>query len=102
MGGSRPEDLDKIPAEKVLLVHVSDAVAAPRDVLERFHDSRTFPGDGTIDYAPLRDWLDRAGYHGAVSLEIWNRELSKEDPRRTAERGLQALRALFPHRGRTG
>jgi 2-keto-myo-inositol isomerase len=100
MGGSRPEDLDRIPAEKVFLVHVSDAVAAPREVLERFHDSRTFPGDGTIDYAPLRDWLDRAGYRGAASLEIWNQDLQRQDPRLTAVRAIQSLRSLFADQGR--
>ena len=96
LGGSTPEDLEAIPGERVFLVHVSDAMAVPREKLSTFHDYRTFPGDGTIDFAPVLDGLERMGYRGAVSLEIWNQELLRCDPDYVARRGIQSLRALFP------
>jgi 2-keto-myo-inositol isomerase len=94
LGGSTPKDLAAIPAEKVFLVHVSDAMAVSREKLSTFHDYRTFPGDGTIDYTPVLDWMKRTRYGGAVSLEIWNQELLKGDPESTARRGIGSLRKL--------
>jgi 4-hydroxyphenylpyruvate dioxygenase len=99
LGGSRPEELAGIPAEKIFLVHVSDAMAVSRARLCAFHDSRTFPGSGTIDFGPLRAWLAVAEYRGAVSLEIWNQEMLKGDPERTAIAGFESLRALFAIQG---
>ncbi len=99
LGGSTPAELAKVPAERIFLVHVSDALPVPLAQLATFHDFRTFPGAGTIDFTPLHDWLADAGYRGAVSLEIWNQEMLKGDPERVARQGLESLRALFSVRG---
>jgi sugar phosphate isomerase/epimerase len=99
MGGSKAEDLEKIPVERIFLIHVSDAMPVSLGKLRTFHDYRTFPGEGTIDFAPLRSWIEHAGYGGAVSLEIWNQEMLKADPERTARRGMKSLRALLSKRG---
>lgn len=102
LGGSRPSDLDSLGAEQVLLVHVSDAMDVPREKLETFHDYRTFPGEGTIDYSPILQWIERTGYRGPVSLEIWNRDLLRADAAHTARRGRESLRALFAARAGGG
>jgi 2-keto-myo-inositol isomerase len=95
LGGSTLDDLAGMTDERLFLVHVSDAMAVSREKLSTFHDFRTFPGDGVIDFAPLRERLDRMGYRGAVSLEIWNQEMLHGDPERTALRGIKSLKALF-------
>jgi 2-keto-myo-inositol isomerase len=94
-GGSTPRDLSALSGDKVFLVHVSDAMPVPREALSTFHDYRTFPGEGTIDFAPVLQWMEQADYRGAVSLEIWNQELLKDDHESAARRGIDSMRRLF-------
>ena len=99
LGGSTPADLRHVPCERVFLLHVSDAMPVPRPQLATFHDYRTFPAAGTIDFRPLLEWLENARYRGAASLEIWNQEMVKGDPEAIARQGLASLRGLFPNGG---
>ncbi|WP_171816813.1 sugar phosphate isomerase/epimerase family protein [Thermotoga caldifontis] len=67
-GGSKLEDLERIDASKIVIVHVNDL---PK--LEDVKDSdRLMPGDGIL---PLRDFfktLRKIGYSGPVSVELFN------------------------------
>ena len=79
---------------KIFLVHLSDAMDVSQDKLKTHHDYRTFPGEGTLDFAPLLERLQRLGYDGAYSLEIWNQRLLEADPEKVAQRGFNSLMAL--------
>jgi len=70
------------------------AMKLPMETLRIPHDNRTFPGEGTIDYAPIVQQLKRLRYDGAISLEIWNSELHKSDPEAAVKRGAESLRHL--------
>ena len=94
LGGSKLEDFARLSPGEIFLVHVSDAMNIPMEKLRIPHDNRTFPGDGTIDYAPIIQQLKRLRYDGAISLEIWNSELHKSDPRAAVLRGAESLRRL--------
>ena len=80
LGGSKLEDFEDVAPEKIFLVHVSDAMNLPMEKLRIPHDNRTFPGEGIIDFVPIFRQLDRLHYNGAISLEIWNRQLHQTDP----------------------
>lgn len=91
LGGSKIEDLAKVPAEKIFLVHVSDAMDVPQEKLRTHHDYRTFPGRGTLDYRPLFQELSRRGYGGALSVEIWNQQLLRADAAEIARQAYDSL-----------
>jgi sugar phosphate isomerase/epimerase len=91
LGGLKLEDFDRLSPGEIFLVHVSDAMKLPMEKLRMPHDNRTFPGEGTIDYAPIFQHLNRLGYDGAISLEIWNRELHQADPAEVVKRGAASL-----------
>jgi 2-keto-myo-inositol isomerase len=94
LGGSKVEDFNRMAPGEIFLVHVSDAMKLPMETLRIPHDNRTFPGEGTIDYAPIIQQLRRLQYDGAISLEIWNSELHKSDPEAAVKRGAESLRHL--------
>jgi sugar phosphate isomerase/epimerase len=66
----------------------------PMEKLRIPHDNRTFPGEGTIDFAPIFEQLNRLRYDGAISLEIWNRELHQENPAGVVKRASESLRRI--------
>ncbi|KUK23968.1 MAG: Xylose isomerase domain-containing protein TIM barrel, partial [Thermotoga sp. 50_1627] len=69
-GDSRLEELEEIDARKIVVVHVNDL---PK--VEDVKDSdRIMPGDGIL---PLRDFfetLEKIGYDGPVSVELFNQD----------------------------
>lgn len=101
LGGSQIEDLCTVPAEKIFLVHVSDAMKVSDELLKTPHDYRTFPGDGRIDYVPILRQLQRSEYCGAISLEIWNSQLRRCDPLNTVRKGFASLSWLEQLSNRT-
>jgi len=73
--------------------HINDYPADPPR--EKASDAdRVFPGDGVAPLpAMLRD-LSAAGFRGALSLELFNREYWKQDARTVAKTGLEKTRAV--------
>ena len=94
LGGSKVADFERMAPGEVFLVHVSDAMNLPLEKLRIPHDNRTFPGDGIIDFAPVFEQLDRLRYDGAISLEIWNRELHQSNPAEVVKKGFESLRRI--------
>ena len=91
-GGSSVEMLESIPAEKILLVQVSDAPPLPERELEDGH--RLYPGAGTIPLEPLLAAIRAKGYGGYYSLELHNEAYWQEDPVVVAAEGLRAMRRI--------
>jgi sugar phosphate isomerase/epimerase len=63
----------------------------PRDEIADAH--RVYPGDGVAPLAGLLRDLRAAGFRGALSLELFNREYWKQDPLTVAKTGLERMRA---------
>jgi 2-keto-myo-inositol isomerase len=94
LGGSKVGDFERMAPGEVFLVHVSDALNLPLETLRIPHDNRTFPGEGIIDYGPIFKQLNRLGYDGAISLEIWNRDLQQSDPTEVVKKGRESLQRI--------
>ena len=92
--GCGSEDLEGIPAERVLGVHLCDAIPLPRDELVGFRH-RTIPGDGVAGFAAVLDLFWRAGYRDYFAVEILNPDLWTGDLPALAARAAQACRAAF-------
>ncbi len=91
-GGTDPGMLEKIPAEKISIVHWNDAPAqVPRE--QQTDNDRVMPTDGILPLAQVARQLQRIGYQGALSLELFHPEYWKQDPREVARLGLQKMKA---------
>lgn len=75
-------------------MHVSYAMDLRMEKLRMPHDNRTFPGEGGIDFASIWQQLSRLGYNGAISLEIWNRQLHQSDPAEVVRQGSESLQVI--------
>jgi 4-hydroxyphenylpyruvate dioxygenase len=84
---SDPKGIEDIPGEKIFFLQLADAPLLAMDVLQWSRHHRCFPGQGGFDVAGLVGHVLRAGYDGALSLEVFN------DVFRQAEAGPTAVDA---------
>lgn len=82
-GGSKLDDVARVPLDKLLVVHLNGVEDRPREELTDAH--RLYPGDGALTAAPdvLRILCER-GYDGVASVEIFRPEYWEQDPRHVA------------------
>jgi sugar phosphate isomerase/epimerase len=92
--GSTFDHLAQIPASKIVLAHLNDA--PPGSVTSLQDSKRLLPGEGVIDLNAFMDALEKAGYTGPVSLEVFSDELKKLKPADAANRAGDACRKVLP------
>ncbi len=86
--------MSAIPPDSIALVQVADAPKLQMDPLSLSRHYRCYPGQGDF---PITDYLDailRAGYRGAVSLEIFNDQFRGASANAIALDGMRSLLAL--------
>lgn len=92
-GGSGLNGVRLLSGRSIQVFHLNDYPAQPPR--ERINDSdRVYPGDGV---APLNDLirdLHAIGFRGHLSLELFNEEYWKLDPRTVALTGLEKMQAV--------
>jgi len=66
------ESIEKMPADKLLVVHINDCEDRPRQELQDSH--RLYPGEGVIPLTLMLRVLKAIGYDGALSVEIFRQE----------------------------
>ncbi|HKY04760.1 MAG TPA: sugar phosphate isomerase/epimerase [Blastocatellia bacterium] len=81
-GGSRLESIEALNPERLFIFHINDAEDLPRDRLEDRH--RLMPGMGILPLRQIVDSLEKIGYTGAASVEIFRPEYWERDPREVA------------------
>jgi 2-keto-myo-inositol isomerase len=88
-------DIEAIPVEKLLIVHVNDSEDLPIEQLRDSH--RLYPGHGCLPLKADVAALKKIGYRGHLSIEIF-REEYRQRPIDTivgeAKRGLEGVLAL--------
>lgn len=93
-GGSQLHSLAYVNGANIGIVHVNDYPAAP--AREQIADSdRVFPGDGIAPTHELARLLDRAGYRGYLSLEVFVENYGAESALEVARRGLAAIQTAY-------
>jgi len=92
--GSTLDDLKAVPVERISHYHIDDA-APDIPAQQQTDPDRVMPGDGPIDLAGEIAILREKGYHGTVSLELFNRSLWQQDPRDVLKLGIQRLQELL-------
>ncbi len=86
------EHLAAIPANKIVLAHLNDAPNVPLADVD--DGKRLLPGKGVIDLRGFFNALKRAGYEGAVSLEVFNAGLRDLPPAEAAQVAWDATQKL--------
>ena len=67
---------------------------APEAPREKLSDAdRVYPGDGVAPLTEILRILRDAGFNGALSLELFNRDYWKEDAALVAKTGLEKMQA---------
>ncbi len=84
-------DLEAIPSDRIAIVHMND-VKYQKPFNELQDGERVMPGEGDIPLDEYFDVLRKMGYHGAVSLEVFNEGLWTQDPYRVAAIGYEKCR----------
>ncbi|MBW3622575.1 MAG: sugar phosphate isomerase/epimerase [Armatimonadetes bacterium] len=92
-GGSAFEGVGLLSDAAMHVFHVNDVPARPpREQLNDSH--RIYPGDGIAPIDALLRDLNRIGFRGYLSLELFNREYWQQDALVVARTGLEKIRAV--------
>ncbi len=83
--------IQSIPADKIFLVQLADAPKLGLDVLSWSRHFRCFPGQGDLPVPDFMQAVQRTGYTGPWSLEIFNDQFRSGSAVRTATDGLRSL-----------
>ncbi len=95
-GGSPYEGLRLVGADTIALFHVNDFPARPPRA-EITDAARVYPGDGVAPLHVIFRDLARAGFHGPLSLELFNADYYAQPARTVAETGLRKMREAVEH-----
>ena len=90
-GGSEFEGIQVINGDSMHVFHVNDYPAdPPRPTIS--DADRVYPGDGVAPYAAIMQTLQRIGFQGALSLELFNRDYWKQDVKTVLATGLAKMK----------
>ena len=91
-GGSDFHSLRMVAGNKMHVFHLNDYPdAPPRKEMNDGH--RVYPGDGAAPLSEIYTILYQNGFRGAFSLELFNRDYWKQDPKEVAKTGLEKMKA---------
>ncbi len=92
-GGSKLADVRKLNPVLLAGFHMNDYPAdPPRDKIR--DKNRIYPGDGIAPLKQLVRDLRAIGYAGPLSVELFNPEHAKQDPKVVAKTSFEKLRAV--------
>jgi 2-keto-myo-inositol isomerase len=92
-GGSPFGGLGMLSGTAIHCFHFNDYPAQPPRT--EINDSyRVYPGDGVAPWPTIIGLLQRIGFAGAVSLELFNKDYWSQDPQVVVETGLKKMKAV--------
>jgi len=77
-GLSKFEDIELIRPGEIPHVHFQDVPRIPRELLDS--GTRDIPGDGVSPLVGILQGLQKKGYHGPISVELFYPRLQQADP----------------------
>lgn len=97
-GGSKIEGLRLLNGAALPVMHFNDYPAEPaRDTIT--DAQRIYPGDGVAPLKEILSALKAIGFRGYLSLELFNRDLWKQDASTVAKTGLEKMKAVVKGSG---
>jgi len=93
-GGSAFDGLGLLDGDAIACFHFNDYPGTPPR--KELNDSdRVYPGDGVAPWKEIIANLNRIGFSGAVSLELFNRSYWEQDAKDVLKTGLAKMKAVF-------
>lgn len=87
-GSSSFDALENLDPAKLFIFHINDVENLPK---EQLNDSkRLYPGEGVLPIAEMKAILDKIGYEGPASVEIFRPEYWEQDPFEVAKKAKAA------------
>jgi 4-hydroxyphenylpyruvate dioxygenase len=86
-----PSGIAELPGDRIFFVQMADAPRLQLNVIDWARHHRNFPGQGQLDVVNFFERVVRSGYHGPLSLEIFN-DVFRETPNRRI--AVDAMRSL--------
>jgi 4-hydroxyphenylpyruvate dioxygenase len=83
-----------LAADRIGLVHLSDAILGGRPVTEITDGDRVLPGEGDLPLRAIVETIGKTGFAGPISVEVFHPKYGNEDAGLVAERALQAAKRL--------
>lgn len=93
-GGSSLNGIGMIAGVAIHNFHFNDYPAEPSRT-EQNDGHRVYPGDGVAPWSGIRESLNRIGFSGSVSLELFNRDYWQQDALAVATTGLEKMKAVL-------
>jgi len=87
--GVGPDDVARLPGERLLIVHINDAEDLPAEQLTDAH--RLYPGLGVLPLAGYLGALREVGYDGYLSVELFRPEYWADEHERIIRTAKQHL-----------
>ncbi len=91
--GHTVADLEALPVEKVVHVHINDAPDKPRE--QQIDNQRLLPGEGIIDLHGFLGALKKIGYSDYMGIETFSEELTALPVEESAARAAAAGRSVL-------
>ncbi|NOT49115.1 MAG: sugar phosphate isomerase/epimerase [Acidobacteria bacterium] len=92
-GGSSFDALENLDPSKLFIFHINGAEDLPK---EQLNDSkRLYPGEGILPIAEMKQILDKIGYDGPASVEIFRPEYWEQDPFEVAAKAKAAAESAL-------
>ncbi|MGQ9629546.1 MAG: sugar phosphate isomerase/epimerase family protein [bacterium] len=89
-GISKESDLNLLTRKNLLLVHLNDIPKhPPREILQ--DSDRVLPGQGIMPLKDILARIEKIGYDGYISLELFNRKLWEQSAEMTAKQCWEAI-----------
>jgi 2-keto-myo-inositol isomerase len=98
-GGSSMADLDRVPIDRLFVVHLNGCEDRPTGELTDAH--RLYPGEGVIPSEEILWRLRNRGFDGVVSIEIFRPEYWEQDAREVARTAKAKAEAILTKAGYT-
>jgi len=96
-GGSRLDDLARVPLDKLLVIHLNGCEDHPKPDLTDAH--RLYPGEGVTPIDAILNALRARGYDGTASVEIFRPEYWEQDARTVARNSRASAAAVLERAG---
>lgn len=95
--GTSIEVVDELDVDKLFLLQLSNVSDLQLPTIEVARHHRRFPSDGIWPVGEVVRNLDRRGYEGYYSLEVFNDSYRKQDPFEVALQGMRSFESIFEH-----
>jgi len=77
-GGSELSSIEAVDPDKILIFHINDVEDRPKETIEDAH--RLLPGEGVIPLDDILSRLQKIGFDGLCSIELFRPEYWERDP----------------------